>query len=271
MDKETALRRIAEECKIRGFSHRTSKLYCFVTAKFYDFLDKTQLCLDYKGAKSYLLSLTCSNNSARNQHHALNFFFKHVLNQPFTVEQVPLKKRYNPLPKVIPKEKIKELIDSTENIKHRLIIKILYSTGLRLQELIDLKREHIDFQRNQLLVKKGKGNKDRITLLSNSLKDDLLMYYAQTHFTTPYLFEGRKGKYSKKSVQKILENKGKALHTKLTPHMLRHSFATHLLEAGTDIRYIQKLLGHAHVETTETYAYVSTAKLKNIQNPLDKL
>jgi len=140
-----------------------------------------------------------------------------------------------------------------------------------LQELIDLKRSSIDFERNLIFIKKGKGGKDRVTLLSNELKLDLLKYYSNYNFRTDYLIEGRNSKYSKKSVQKILEIAGKSIHKKVNPHMLRHSFATHLLEAGVNIRYIQKLLGHSNVKTTEIYTHVSNKSLENIKSPLDSL
>ena len=149
---------------------------------------------------------------------------------------------------------------------------MFYSSGLRLQELIDLKREDIDFYRCVINVKKGKGKKDRITLLSNFIKDDLLKYYSKYEFRSKYLFEGRNSiKYSKKSVQKILDRFGKKVGIKITPHILRHSFATHLLEAGTDIRYIQKLLGHSDLKTTEIYTHVSRKGLEGIRSPLDDL
>lgn len=271
MDHGSLLQRLSEEAELRGFSPRTVKLYSYIVERFLVFIDKTRLSIDTDGVKSYLLSLKVANNSARIHHAAIKFFFKAVLKQPFTLAEIPLKKRSKTLPKVIAKEKIKLLLDQTDNVKHRLVIKILYSTGMRLQELIDLKREHIDFDRRQILIKKGKGRKDRVTLLSPSIKDDLLRYYSSTRFHTPYIFEGRQGKYSKKSVEKLLEDKGKLIHQKLTPHMLRHSFATHLLEAGTDIRYIQALLGHANIETTQVYTHVSQAKLDALSNPLDNL
>lgn len=147
----------------------------------------------------------------------------------------------------------------------------MYSSGLRLQELVNLKREDIDFDRSLINVKKGKGKKDRITLLSDSIKNDLLKYYSKYEFKTKYLFEGRNGKYSKKSVQEILNKLGKKVGIKITPHMLRHSFATHLLENGTDIRYIQKLLGHSDLRTTEIYTHVANSDIKNIKSPLDWL
>lgn len=271
LNKDFYLQRMGEECEIRGFSKRTKKLYVYILSRFLSFCEEKRLSIELVTVKSYLLSLHITNNSVRIHHAALHFFFRNVLQQSFSIEQIPLKKRYNPLPKVLSKEHIKQIIATTNNVKHRLIIKLLYSTGLRLQELINLKREHLDFERNQLFVKQGKGNKDRITLLSQTIKDDLLIYYSTTHFTTPYLFEGRKGKYSKKSVQKILETKGKIIGVHLTPHMLRHSFATHLLEAGTNIRYIQQLLGHAKLQTTQGYTHVAQTNIQNIKNPLDEL
>ncbi|MDA3836212.1 MAG: tyrosine-type recombinase/integrase [Nanoarchaeota archaeon] len=154
-------------------------------------------------------------------------------------------------------------------LKICLIVELFYSSGLRLQELIDLRCDDIDFDRGLIYVNKGKGKKDRMTLLSDFIKKDLLKYYSVNEFGSKYLFEGRKGgKYSKKSVQKILERFGKRVGIKITPYMLRHFFATHLLEAGTDIRYIQKLLGHSDLKTTEIYTHVSKKGLENIKSPL---
>jgi site-specific recombinase XerD len=202
---------------------------------------------------------------------AIRFFFLEVLKKPLNLEEIPLMKKENKLPKLISKENIKIMIDSCENLKHKLIIKFLYSSGLRLSELLNLKRSDIDFDNNLILVRQGKGTKDRMTLLSSSLKNDLLKYYSNYEFKTNYVFEGRKGKYSKKSVQKILERLGKKIGIKIHPHMLRHSFATHLLENGTDLRYIQKLLGHSSSKTTEIYTHVANNQLKNIKSPLDNL
>jgi len=202
---------------------------------------------------------------------AIRFFFLEVLGKPLTLEEIPLMKKENKLPKVISKEKIKIMIDSCENLKHKLIIKFLYSSGLRLSELLNLKRSDIDFDNNLILVRQGKGAKDRMTLLSPNLKDNLLKYYSSYKFKTSYIFEGRNGRYSKKSVQKILERLGNKIGLKIHPHMLRHSFATHLLENGTDLRYIQKLLGHSSSTTTEIYTHVANHQLKNIKSPLDNL
>lgn len=270
-DKQDCLNKLTERCKLRGYSQQTIKSYVYNIEKFLCFLSKSRLNLTKESVKSYLLSQDVGINTSRLQYASISFFFREILNKPFSLEEIPIKKKEKQLPKVISKEKIKQMIELTDNIKHKLIIKILYSSGLRLQELINLKRSDIDFERGLIYVKKGKGNKDRITLISEALKLDLLKYYSSSIFKTEYVFEGRNGKYTKKSVQKVLDLAGEKVGVKVTPHMLRHSFATHLLESGTDIRHIQKLLGHSDLKTTEIYTHVSTKDLTKIKSPLDNL
>ena len=268
---EEYLQELKNLCILKGFSQQTIKSYYYNVKKFLEFLDKSRLNPSNDSVKSYFLTLNLSINSMRLKYASLRFFFSEVLKKPFTTNEIPIKKKEKILPKVISKEKIKKMIESTENIKHKLIIKLFYSSGLRLQELIDLKRKNIDFDRNLIYIIKGKGKKDRITLISENLKLDLLKYYSNYKFSTEYIFEGRNGKYTKKSVQKVLNSLSKKIGTKITPHMLRHSFATHLLEQGTDIRHIQKLLGHSDLSTTEIYTKVSNKDLSNIKSPLDNL
>jgi integrase/recombinase XerD len=271
LNKQDYLQKLKERCILKGFSKETLKSYSYNVAKFLDFISKSRLNLNKEAVKSYLLTQDLSINSVRLQYASLSFFFREILKTPFTLQEIPIKKREKKLPKVISKEKIKKMLDSTNNLKHKLIIKLLYSSGLRLSELLNLKRKDLDFDRNLIHVKSGKGKKDRMTLISKDLKLDLLKYYSNYQFNTEYIFEGRKDKYTKKSVQKVLDNLGKKIGIKVTPHMLRHSFATHLLEQGTDIRIIQKLLGHSNLNTTEIYTKVSNSNLLNIQNPLDTL
>lgn len=268
---EKFIEKLEERLKLRGFTFQTKKSYCYHVRDFLKFLNKNRLNLNNEGVKSYLLSLNLSNNSIRLKIMAIRFFFLEVLKEKLNYSKVPAPKKIKKLPKVLSKEEIKILINSTENLKHKLVIKLLYSSGLRLQEIINLKRKEIDFDRKIIFVNSGKGRKDRITLLSEELKIDLLRYFGSYKFHTDYLFEGRFGKYSKKSVQKILEKSSKKLNKKVTPHMLRHSFATHLLESGTDLRYIQNLLGHSDLKTTEIYTHVSNKNLENIKSPLDNL
>jgi site-specific recombinase XerD len=152
-----------------------------------------------------------------------------------------------------------------------MIISLLYSGGLRRSEVLELKITDIHSDRGLIRVNDAKGKKDRYTLLSNALLDGLRKYYRQ-YRPNMYLFEGQKGgKYSAESVSKILKQAGKkaGIIRTITPHMLRHSFATHLLEQGTDLRYIQELLGHASSKTTEIYTHVSKKAIDKIKNPID--
>src|SRR3989344_5415906 len=270
-NKTESLQRLKDQCVLRGFSKETIKTYNYNVARFLEFIEKSRLNLNNEGVRSYLLSKDLSVNSSRLQYASISFFFREVLKKPFSFNEVPIKKKTKELPKVISKEKISEMIEFCGNLKHKLVVKLLYSSGLRLQELSNLKRKDIGFDRNLINIRKGKGGKDRISLLSENLKLDLLKYYSKEMFTTEYIFEGRKGKYTKKSVQKILDNLGKKAGIKVTPHMMRHSFATHLLEQGTDIRHIQKLLGHSDLKTTEIYTHVSRKNLSNIKSPLDNI
>lgn len=264
------LSELKKYCVLKGFSKKTLAAYYFHTKRYLDFLMKCSRNPSHQSVKDYLLTLHLSPNSLRLHYAALRCFFTYVLKQPFSPEIVPISKKTKQLPKVISKQLILAMIDATKNLKHKLVIQFLYSSGIRLEELINLTRSAIDFDDNIIFINKGKGSKDRITLFSPSLKNALLKYYSTHEFATPYVFEGRKGKYSKKSVQKILEKAAQSVGlVKVTPHMLRHSFATHLLERGTDIRYIQKLLGHTSLQTTMVYTHVSKRELKQIKTPLD--
>jgi len=269
--KEEYHKEIRNRCILKGFSKETVKSYTYNIGRYLDFIDKSRLNLSKESVRSYLLIQDLSINSIRLQYAAISFFYREILHKGFSFEEIPIMKKRKELPKVIAKEKISEMINCTDNLKHKLVVKLLYSSGLRLQELINLKRKDIDFDRNLIYVQNGKGGKDRVTLLSEYLKMDLLKYYSNSMFKTEYIFEGRNGKYTKKSVQKVLDGLGKKIGIKVTPHMLRHSFATHLLEQGTDIRYIQKLLGHSDLRTTEIYTKVSNKNLSNIKSPLDNL
>jgi len=270
-EKQKLLHKLNQECVLRGFSKQTLKVYSYWVARYFDFIMKNGHNLSNYSVRYYFLSLNLSVNSSRLCYAAIRFFFTNILKRPFTTKEIPIKKKEKKLPKVLSKQQIKLLLDSTKNLKHKLIIKMLYCSGLRLQELINLKRNQIDFDNNTILVYQGKGKKDRLTIIAHNLKLDLLKYYSTYTFKTDYIFEGRNGKYSKKSVQLILHNASKKLEFKVHPHMLRHSFATHLLEQGINIRIIQSLLGHSNLNTTQIYTRVAHNKLKNIMNPLDVL
>ena len=175
------------------------------------------------------------------------------------------------MPTVLSKDEVRKVIDSTNNIKHRCIASLLYSAGLRRSELLNLKIKDIDSSRMLIFVKDAKGKKDRYTLLSENALKDLRAYYRQYRPET-YLFEGQKSqRYSANSVGKVIERAAinAGVKKRVSAHTLRHSFATHLLESGTDLRYIQLLLGHNSTKTTEIYTHVAKSSFGSIKNPLD--
>ena len=180
-------------------------------------------------------------------------------------------KKSRKLPNVISQEEVLAIIKSTQNLKHKAIIALIYSCGIRISELINLKLNDFHIERKQLIIKNGKGRKDRYVSLADSFLPLLSNYY---HSYKPkiYFVEGQKGgKYTADSVRQFLRKSCLKANIKkpVTPHTLRHSYATHLLENGVDIRYIQSLLGHAKPETTMIYTHVKRKDLMKIQNPLD--
>ena len=225
---------------------------------------------------NYLQSLVHQKKSSSYINQMINsikFYYEVVLEMPnrfYSIDR-PIKKET--LPKVISLEEVKLIINNTNNIKHRCIVSLLYSAGLRRSELLNLKLEDIDSKRMVINIRNSKGGKDRITILSPILLKELRIYYKDWKPKT-YLFEGIVNKqYSGTSVSRIIDKARlkSGIIKKVTPHMLRHSFATHLLENGTDLRYIQVLLGHNSTRTTEIYAQVATNQLKQIKSPLELL
>lgn len=187
------LKELADYCRLSGFSRRTIDTYSSVIKAYLRYISKNDVKLSHESVKDYLLSLTLKKNSVRLHRAALSTFFTHIIHLPFTFAQVPIQKKDNSLPNVLSKAQIQEMITKTKNFKHKLIIKLLYSCGLRLSELQNLKREDIDFDKKLTRIKQGKGNKDRYSIISESLKDDLLLYYANNNLQTPYILQGRNG------------------------------------------------------------------------------
>jgi site-specific recombinase XerD len=214
-----------------------------------------------------------SNSSLEQAVNAARFYYAKVLGDADRVRFIERPRRQRKLPMVLSEEEVAALLRSVDNLKHRTILMLIYSAGLRLSELIGLERHDLAVDCSQLMVRRGKGSKDRVTLLSRKALGSLEEYLT-AYKPKRYLFEGPDGRpYSPRSVQAIFHRaREKAGITKpATVHTLRHSFATHLLEKGTDLRYIQALLGHASSKTTEVYTHVSTRYLQGIVNPMDNL
>lgn len=205
--------------------------------------------------------------------NAIKFYLLHVLGKPLEGLDLVRAKQEKQLPKVISQEEIRKILTACDNVKHRCMLSLLYSGGLRAGELIKLKLTDIDWERQQIRVRQAKGKKDRVTLLSKVLCQQLKVYLVQ-YKPQVWVFEGQwGGQYTDSSLRSVFKQAlGKAkINKPYTLHALRHSFATHLLEGGTDLRYIQSLLGHNSSKTTEIYTHVSQQVVQNIQSPLDRL
>jgi integrase/recombinase XerD len=183
-------------------------------------------------------------------------------------------KRESKLPSVLTQNEVENVISSVKNPKHRMFLELLYSSGLRVSEAVSLKKSDIDFDQNIGIVRSGKGKKDRYFIISPNLSDRLAKYLFTRNDENLYIFDSARGGHiTVKTAQEIVKKAAKKakIPKNVTPHTLRHSFATHLLESGTDIRIIQRLLGHKRIDTTQIYTHISTANIKNIKNPLDQL
>lgn len=219
----------------------------------------------------YILKNKLSASYQNQTINALKLFFKIIHDSKMVIEELHRPKNAKTLPNVLSKEETFRLIDVTSNLKHKTLLALIYSSGLRISEAINMKITDIDSQRMLIHVKNAKGKKDRYTLLSTKVLELLKEYYS-IYTPTIFIFEGQFGEqYSSRSAQAVLhQSVRKAGITKqISLHTLRHSFATHLLESGTDLRYIQDLLGHSSPKTTMIYTHVSSTSLKNIINPFD--
>lgn len=261
--------------ELRRYANSTVKTYVTFFELFINFhKDKELKALDENDIRVFLQHLIQkkhSNSYVNQAINAIKFYYEVVLGMPNRFYEIERPRKESKLPKVISKEEILSIIENTNNIKHRCIVQLLYGSGLRRSELLNLKLDDIDSKRMLVRVVGSKGNKDRLTLLSKTALNDLRKYYTkyEPHI---YLFEGKKGiKYSGASVLKIVKTAAEKarIRTTVTPHVLRHSFATHLLESGTDLRQIQVLLGHGSTKTTEIYTHVATNTFESIKNPLD--
>ncbi|WP_255594567.1 tyrosine-type recombinase/integrase [Pontibacter sp. HSC-14F20] len=206
--------------------------------------------------------------------NAVKFYYQRVLlRHEVQLGQVERPEKPERLPQVLSKQDVLKILSVTENLKHRCMLQLLYAGGLRIGEVINLKLTDVQSERNLLLIRGGKGKKDRTTLLSQKLLESLRAYYKQ-YRPKVWLFEGQTGgQYTVESIRSVFRaSKEKAgVKAPATPHTLRHSFATHLLEQGTDLRYIQVLLGHRSSKTTEIYTHITTHALDKIVSPLDNL
>jgi integrase/recombinase XerD len=222
----------------------------------------------------YLLKNKLSASYQNQVVNAIKLYFTTIQDKKIVLEKIHRPRRSRVLPNVLSKEEVKLILNAHVNTKHKMMLSLIYSCGLRSGELLALKPVHIDSNRHIVLLKNAKGQKDRITPLSFKILEMLRAYFKE-YRPKVYLFEGQKAgvPYDARSLQLILKQALKKTNiTKpVTLHWLRHSYATHLLESGTDLRYIQELLGHASSKTTEIYTHVSTKSIQQIKSPFDDL
>jgi len=260
------------------YSESTVRNYASALKEFIGFLGDHGLdSATGEDIERFLLYITTKRFVSTSYHNmaigAIRFYFEKVLNRPEVIVRVERPRREKTLPEVLSEDEVVCLFRSIDNIKHRCILMTVYSAGLRLSEVVALKTSDIDSKRMMIFVKGAKGKKDRYTVLSRELLKWLRTYYKVSQ-PKQWLFEGATGgQYSMGSVQSIMREAvlRAGIRKHATVHTLRHSFATHMLESGTDLRYIQSLLGHSSSKTTEIYTHITTRGLEKIRSPFDRL
>ncbi len=259
-----------------GYSRETLKAYLIHVENYLRFCIRENLKYGSESAGRYILLTERERKVSRsfvNQFvSAVKYFFRNCINQPGEADKLHRLKTEHRLPSVLSREEVSRLLAAAGNIKHRTILAVIYSAGLRISEAVRLKPGDVDPDRMIICIRQGKGRKDRITLLSKKTSE-MILEYKDLYLPAVWLFPGQTPRkhISERSVETVFRKalKKAVIEKEATVHSLRHSFATHLLECGTDIRYIQQLLGHKNLKTTSIYTHVSSLKLRNIISPFD--
>ena len=266
------LNRTKEELKLRNYSRHTQKNYLYCLKKYFEFKGKDFARLDISNIRSFLLEKQSRNASGQTINlylNAIKFFYREIVR---TDQRIFLKfsKTSKKLPGVLSTGEIALILKQTKNPKHRLLLALAYGSGLRVSEVVNLKIKDLNPAELTLLVRQGKGKKDRLTLLPKRLKSALEKFTFEKDKNDYVFLSERGGKFSTRTAQKIFTNslKSSRLRKDASFHSLRHSFATHLLENGVDIRYIQELLGHNNIRTTQRYTQTINPGLRKIKSPL---
>ena len=272
MNKQDFLSLTERELKIRNYSNKTIKTYLHYLAEYFDYKKENLEKMDPESIKNFILSKKERNYSPQTLNLSINslkFFYNNIIGEKMRAD-IRMAKRNKKLPVVLTREEVGRILELTINKKHKLLLSLAYGAGLRVSEAIDLRVKDVGFGNLTLHIRGAKGKKDRITIFPEKIKAEL-EELIKDKAGDRILFESeRGGSLSLRTAQKIFENalyragikKGASFHS------LRHSFATHLLENGTDIRYIQELLGHANIRTTQIYTKVTNLGLKGIKSPL---
>jgi site-specific recombinase XerD len=272
-----SIARYLEDLGLAAYSKSTIKVYSAAVLALARYHDKAPDQCDREDVRQWLLHLQARGSSPisiRQYVCALKFFFTRTVSAPETVAKLPLPRHQRSLPAVLSRTEVFALLEALETPRMRMFFTLIYATGLRLREACLLETRDIQRERGLIHVRQGKGGKERFVTLSSRLYGLLRSYYAQTRPTPPWLFAGRHGNplHPDVAIRAVAVARRVAhLDKRVTTHTLRHSFATHLLEQGADLRVIQKLLGHSSLDTTTVYTHVSTHLIAQTRSPLDLL
>jgi integrase/recombinase XerD len=271
--------RVRGELRLRNYSYKTIKSYTSCLRSFVKYFSpKHPRDITEENIRAYLLHLITTKELAAstvNQvFNALRFLYVELYDKPFVIGKLPRPQKEKKLPDVLNEEEVLRIFKAVANLKHRTMLMLAYASGLRVSEVVSLKIEDLDADRNMIHIRSPKGKKDRYTLLPVSLRETLHRYWKEYKLgNSGWLFRGAKLNYhlSARSIQHVFERavQQAGITKPVSMHTLRHSFATHLLEHGTDLRYIQELLGHESSKTTEVYTHVSKQHIGTIISPLD--
>lgn len=272
-------KRYTEWMKRKGYSRSTMKAYLGHINRLQRYTQKSTSEINHDEIHRYILYLSEQENSSSYMNQtisALRCFYEEVEGRRDLRRVWIRPKREKTMPAVLSQQEVKRLLNSVHNLKHRTILTLIYSAGLRVSEAVRLKHDNIDQERQMIHIVQSKGKKDRYTVLSNAAYTLLEQYRLTEPIVGPWVFPSglANGKHlTVRSVQYVFEKAKRAagITKRASVHTLRHSFATHLLEAGTDLRYIQELLGHENLATTQIYTHVSKRDISRIQSPFDRL
>lgn len=270
---DDVLKKLETELKLRGFSEYTFRNYMRTNTEFLEHAAKQPETLVEADIKAYLAHLISDRESSPSTVALARSAVLFLCNEIIGLNIVKIKTPKIPkkLPVVATKDELSALFDALQT-KSKLMIKLIYASGLRVSELVALKLDDLELSEGHGWVRGGKGGKDRLFIIPPELSSNIKKYLAKSKISSGFVFPGSGGsQMTTRNVQKIISNalKRAAVTKKLSPHKLRHSFATHLLEAGNDVRVIQELLGHSNLQTTQIYTHVTKSTLKDVKSPLE--
>lgn len=269
---QTELQKIERELRINNYSPKTIKSYMYGLREYFSFKGDNYEKLDQENIRDFLFHCEQKHISPQSRNlflNAIKFYYRNVTKNLQKIE-IQSAKKPKSLPVVLSRIEIRKIIESPRNPKHKLLLSLAYGAGLRVSEVVFLKMQDLDLCELTIHIKQAKGQKDRISVVPESIADELRNLVAGKANNDFVFASERGGKLTTRTAQKVFENalQVSGIKKDATFHSLRHSFATHLLENGTDVRYVQELLGHQNIRTTQIYTQVTNPQLKNIKSPL---